>query len=142
MREGDLLYILSIDRLGQWDFYNEKNNTIVDKFYELFGFNSTFCKVDYAHDDNFIDGRRFFHMSKLVLTESPRDGDSVRMFDIIMDGLDYDFAVINTSVIGNPYAIMLNSMRRLGGNFATQYAANKNNLDSSLETLLELYKNA
>ncbi len=200
----------------EWDYYNEKNITIIDKFYELFNQSSTFYKEDYAVPDNFIDCRRLFHMNKLELTEKLRDmpdeygilpypkydesqesyysmasdnfslimvpttcedtklvgawlelageysykyltpawlevamkgkylrdGDSVRMFDIIMEGSSYDFAFINAPVIGNPTAITLNSMRRLGGDFASQYAANESKLKTSLENLLELYKNS
>ena len=70
-------------------------------------------------------------------TKYLRDSDSARMFDIIMDGASYDFAVINSSVIGDPVFITRNSMQEKGGNFASQYASQESVLEAKLEELLE-----
>lgn len=73
-------------------------------------------------------------------TKYLRDSDSARMFDIIMDGASYDFAVINSSVIGDPVFITRNSMQEKGGNFASQYASQESVLEAKLEELLEVYR--
>ncbi len=69
-----------------------------------------------------------------------RDDDSSRMFDIIMEGARYDFAVINTSVVGDPVFITRDSMQGKGGNFASKYAAQENSLTTKLNDLIETYR--
>ncbi len=70
-----------------------------------------------------------------------RDNDSARMFDLIVAGAYYDFAVINTVVLDNPVFVTRSSMQHHEGkNFASFYAAKEDSMKSKLESLLVLFK--
>ncbi len=70
-----------------------------------------------------------------------RDDESAQMFDMIIDGAWYDFAVINSSVIGDPVFITRNSMQhKTDGAFASQYATKSPALFEKLTALLAQYK--
>ena len=72
-----------------------------------------------------------------------RDDESCQMFDIIIDGAWYDFANINTSVIGDPVFITRQAQyHRDGKNFASMWASRKDELTEKLNSLLENYKNS
>ena len=70
-----------------------------------------------------------------------RDDESCRMFDIIVEGAWYDFANINTSVLGDPVFITRQSQYHINGkNFASIWAENESKLTAALESLLALYQ--
>lgn len=72
-----------------------------------------------------------------------RDDESCQMFDIIVDGAWYDFANINTSVLGDPVFITRNACCHAGGkNFASLWAGSEQKLEKQLEKLLETYRNS
>lgn len=71
-----------------------------------------------------------------------RDNQSCQMFDIIIDGAWYDFANINTSVLGDPVFITRQSQYHINkSNFASIWAKNEAKLTAALEKLLDCYKN-
>ena len=198
----------------KWNFYTERNNDIIEKYFSLKNLESVFYKDNYTNTASFYNSMRVFYPSTLNLsdqlrdmrdeygilpfpkydeaqdgyyttvndnysqimipltcknielagaflelsgeysykyltpayfevamkTKYLRDNDSARMFDIIMEGASYDFAVINSAVIGDPVFITRNSMQEKGGNFASQYASQESVLEAKLEELLEVYR--
>jgi len=69
-----------------------------------------------------------------------RDPDSARMIDLVIAGAWYDFAVVNTSVLGNVASTINNTLTT--GNFASTIAAQKTNWETKLNDLLAHYKEA
>ncbi len=199
----------------EWNLFNEKNNTIIERFYEAYNANNGIFFIDKSDDNRFIENQIIFTIAKLNYTdklrdsnedfgilplpkyderqeqyyslandnysqiavpatcENPdmvgaflelmgeysykmvtpkyyevamkgkylRDDESCQMFDIIVEGAWYDFANINTSVIGNPVFITRQSQYHIDGkNFASVWAANEDQLKSKLTDLLETYK--
>lgn len=200
----------------EWDLFNDRNNTIIERFYDAYNANNGIFFIDSYDETRFIEGREIFTSGKLSTTEKLRDMDadygilptpkydeeqekyyslandnysqiavpatcedpdmvgaflelmgeysykmvtpkyyevamkgkylrddeSCQMFDIIIDGAWYDFANINTSVVGNPVFITRQSQyHKDGKNFASFWAANESSLTASLNELLEIYKN-
>jgi len=69
-----------------------------------------------------------------------RDPDSARMIDLVIEGAWYDFAVVNTAVLGNMSMSINNTLTT--GNFASTIAANKTTYETKLSELLAFYKDA
>lgn len=213
---GGITYTKKTDDGGyEWDLFNERNNTMIERFYDAYN-NNIGIYLDDSYDKNrFMESRSLFTFASLNYTENLRDfkseygilpapkfdeeqeqyysiasdsysqiavpstcadtakvgavlelmgeysykkvipayyevamkgkylrdDESCRMFDIIVDGAWYDFANINTSVVGDPVFITRQSeYHKDGKNFASTWAANEARLESSLETLLNNYK--
>lgn len=200
----------------EWDLFNEKNNDILERFYNAYTNNLGIYFGDDVNDTNrFLENRSIFKIVAMKYTESLRDFDSdfgilpapkydeeqeqyysiaddsysqiavpstcqntervgaflelmgeysykkvipayyevamkgkylrddesCQMFDLIIESAWYDFAYINTSVLGNPVFITRQSQYHQDGkNFASVWAANETVLENNLETLLNAYK--
>ena len=214
---GNLTYTKKTDDGGYaWDYYNERSESIIERYYDAWNMNNGIYFVDKTDDTRFLNGLNVFDCNMLKYTESLRDfkdeygilpmpkydesqeryysaindnysqmavpstapdpelsgtflelmgeysykmvtpkyyeiamkgkylrdDESCQMFDIIIDGAWYDFATINTSVLGDPVFITRQAEYHKGGkNFASMWAANENRLTSALNDLLESYKN-
>lgn len=69
-----------------------------------------------------------------------RDSQSAQMFDIILDGAWYDFAMINTSVLGDPVFLTRRSCQHQNGKtFVSQWAADGDKLTAALASLVDVY---
>ena len=105
-----------------------KNPEMVGAFLELMG-EYSYKKVTPSYYEVAMKGKYL------------RDDESCQMFDLIIDSAWYDFANINTSVVGDPVFITRQaSYHRDGQNFASMWASRKDELTSLLENLLTEYK--
>ncbi len=105
-----------------------KDDALVGAFLELAG-EYSYKKLTPAYFETAMKGKYL------------RDNDSARMFDIIMEGAYYDFAVINTSVLGDPVFIMRGSLLEKDGYFASYYASRESELEKKLDNLLGNFQN-
>ncbi len=69
-----------------------------------------------------------------------RDNESCQMFDIITKSVWYDFAVINTSALGDPVFVTRGAEQRREGNFASYWKKKEKLLTKKLEQLLDIYQ--
>ena len=200
----------------EWDLFNERNNTIIERFYDMYNTNNGIYFDDKTDENRFLESRVIFSVANLNYTEKLRDmkeeygilpmpkydedqeqyystandnysqiavpttiknpemvgaflelmgeysykkvipayyevamkgkylrdDESCQMFDIIVDGAQYDFANINTSMVGDPVFITRQAQyHRDGQNFASMWASKKDGLTEKLNALLENYKN-
>ena len=199
----------------EWDLFNEHNNTLIERFYNMYTSNSGIYFIDKGDENRFLESRSVFYATDLKYTEKLRDmkdeygilpmpkfdagqgqyysvandnysqiavpttvkdpemvgavlelmgeysykkvipayyevamkgkylrdDESCQMFDIIIDGAWYDFANINTSVVGDPVFITRQAQyHKDGQNFASMWAAKKDSLTEKLNALLDNYK--
>ncbi|MBQ8508326.1 MAG: hypothetical protein IJ493_00270 [Clostridia bacterium] len=107
-----------------------KDTALVGAFLELMG-EYSYKKITPAYYDTTVKGKYL------------RDDDSARMFDLIVEGAWYDFATINSTVVGDPVFITRNAMQhKETESFAALYASNESALNEKLTGLLETYKNS
>lgn len=65
-----------------------------------------------------------------------RDDDSVRMLDLIRDGVMFNFEIIYNSQIGNPWNVMRNLMIDKSSDFASLWAKREQGIQKNLEKLI------
>lgn len=74
-------------------------------------------------------------------TKYTRDEDSIAMLDIIMNGRNYDFSILHGSSLNNLPYIFRELIANKKSDFASKYAAIEESLKSSVDKLIEAYKN-